>query len=219
MDDTRFRDAVALTGVFLALALAGCEVRPTEEWVPRLGEGGQAPRVVAAPERVEPAWADPATLRIVDARGETRALAVRVGNGYFWTGEGQSLPASPALAGDPDEAPQPLTVVVAGPTAATLALRGGDDDGYVVPVRTTRVLPGARLQRWAVGADGIEREVIDVLAVSDRRIRTSCPRAGNGFVFDLAGALVPAVWVPDPDGGCPLLVRVPPPVTGPTAAP
>src|SRR5690606_11397607 len=118
--------------------------------------------------------------------------------------EGQSLPVSPSLAGDPDEAPRPLTVVVSGPTAATLALRGGDDDGYVIPVRATRMLPGARLQRWAVGADGIEREVVDVLAVSERRIRTSCPRAGNGFVFDRGGALVPAVWVPDPDGGCPL---------------
>lgn len=202
-----------LTAALVAAALAGCDVRTTDNWLPEIVPPGQEQVVAATQERIEPAWADPSILRIVDAAGDLRALAVRAGHGRFWTAERQSLPTLPALAGDPDEAPRALTLVSEDPVSALLAPARGDDDGQLVPVRRSKLLPGGRLQRWSVGADGIEREVLDILAVTDQRIRTSCPRSGVGVVFDRSGAWVPAVWVPDPAGGCPLLARITPPAS------
>jgi hypothetical protein len=200
-----------LTAALAVGSMVGCDVRSTEDWVPGLGATGEESAVAATQDRVEPAWAAPSVLRIVDSAGSLRALAVRTGPGLFWTAERLSLPTEPALAGDSDDAPRALTTVSEDPLSATLALAQGIDEGLVVPARQLPLQVGARLQRWSVGADGIEREVIDILAVNERRIRTSCPRSGAGLVFDRSGAWVPAVWVPDPAGGCPLLARILPP--------
>ncbi len=197
-----------LTATLVAGSILGCDIRSTDDWVPGLGATGEESAITATQDRVEPAWAAPSILQIVDLNGGLRALAVRVGPGRFWTAERLSLPSEPALTGDPDDAPRPLTMVSENPLAATLALARGADEGQIVPTRQMALQTGARLQRWSVGTDGIEREVLDILAVTEGRIRTSCPRSGAGIVFDRSGAWVPAVWVPDPAGGCPLLARI-----------
>lgn len=195
--------ALVIVLCFFNLPL-GCEFRTSQEPPPSAPPSPHiAPHLVTHP-------ASPPLSLLVPVFGENGAF---LGKGIpldthriFVTG----LLAPPAglYLATPELSPLPVTGYEEG--IGYLILTVHNPLPLAAPPRVrVRIEPGEHLLRVQPRPLYEERETLEVLAVNERFLVLSCPRAGSGYLFTFQGEWVPGVWLPDPQGGCSLLRLLP----------
>jgi hypothetical protein len=115
-----------------------------------------------------------------------------------------------------------LAVRLATPELAPIPVTGKIEGiGYAIlfpssplplssPLRyRTAVQRGEPLYRYQARPLYEEEETLEVLAVLENFIVVSCPRTPGGYLFTREGEWVPGIFLPDPQGGCPIFRVLP----------
>lgn len=195
-----------LAAAILAAMLSGCEIQTTDRWLPHpLGDSTAASAAAADTADAAPRLVPPVVLLWQRYSGQALAAGVALDAQRVWM---------PLAVDDTDalsvgsELAAAVAVTRASTTPLYSVLNVSRDGSWIVPERTLDVAVGDVLLR-VDGADGSGREPVHVIALRGGMILTTCPRSAAGPVFTAAGAWLPAVWLPDPQGACAVLKPLP----------